>query len=110
MKGLTGFIAVLSMFIFLSGCASLEGVKVEKMTLCENQRCRYLTEADSKEELLVKMFNLLKGSEDKDNDLFESSPEKRTFEKKGISHFVQGGPIPGRATWSSVKVYGCSLY
>lgn len=104
MKKIFGFISILFLLILLSGCAaSLENVKVEKVTLCENQRCRYLTDADSKEELLVKMFNLLKGSEDKDSDLFESSPEKRTFEKKGISLFVQGGPIPGRATWASVK-------
>lgn len=104
MKKIFGFISILFLLILLSGCAaSLENVKVEKITLCENQRCRYLRESDSKEELLVKIFNLLKGSEDKDSDLFESSPEKRTFEKKGISHFVQGGPIPGRATWSSVK-------
>ena len=103
MKGLTGFIAVLSMFIFLSGCASLEGVKAEKVTLCENQRCRYLTDVDSKEELLVKIFNLLKWAEDKDSELFESDPKKRTFEKKGIGFFVQGGPIPGKATRTSTK-------
>ena len=98
------FMSMTVMVLLLTGCAaSLENVKLEKVTLCENQRCRYLTDADSKEELLVKIFNLLKGSEDKDSDLFESSPEKRTFEKKGISLFVQGGPIPGRATWASVK-------
>ena len=95
---------ILALILFLSGCAaSLENVKVEKVTLCENQRCRYLTESDSKEELLVKIFNLLKGSEDKDNELFESSPENRTFKKKGIGFFVQGGPIPGKATRTSTK-------
>ena len=104
MKRITGFISILSLLILLSGCAaSLENVKLEKVTLCENQRCRYLTESDSKEELLVKIFNLLKGSEDKDNELFESSPENRTFKKKGISFFVQGGPIPGKATRTSTK-------
>jgi hypothetical protein len=95
---------VLLLILFLSGCAaSLENVKVEKVTLCENQRCKYLTDADSKEELLVKIFNLLKDTEGKDNELFESNPEKRTFEKKGIGFFVQGGPIPGKATRTSTK-------
>lgn len=50
---------VLLLILFLSG-ASLENVKIEKVTLCENQRCRYLTDADSREELLVKIFNLLR--------------------------------------------------
>ena len=105
------FMSMTVMVLLLTGCAaSLENVKLEKVTLCENQRCRYLTDADSKEELLVKIFNLLKGSEDKDSDLFESSPEKRTFEKKGISLFVQGGPIPGRGNLGFCKVYGCPLY
>ncbi len=104
MKRIISLILILIAIALLSGCAaSLEGVKVEKVTLCENQRCRYLTDADSKEELLVKIFNLLKGSEDKDSDLFESSPENRTFKKKGIGFFVQGGPIPGKATRTSTK-------
>lgn len=104
MRRIFALILILAGFGLLSGCAaSLENIKIEKVTLCENQRCRYLTESDSMEELLVKIFNLLKETEGKDNDLFESSPENRTFKKKGISHFVQGGPLPGRATWSSVE-------
>lgn len=95
---------ILSIIVLLSGCAaSLENVKIEKVTLCENQRCRYISDSDSKEELLVKIFNLLKGAEDKDSELFESDPKSRIFEKKGISFFVQGGPIPGKATRTAVK-------
>jgi hypothetical protein len=95
---------ILTAIALLSGCAaSLENVRVEKVTLCENQRCRYLTDADSKEELLVKIFNLLREAEGKDSELFKSDPENRTFEKNGITFFVQGGPIPGIAVWKSTK-------
>ncbi|MDI6744266.1 MAG: caspase family protein [Thermodesulfovibrionales bacterium] len=104
MKRIIIFSSIVFLFALLSGCAaSLENVKIEKVTICENQRCRYLTDADSKEELLVKIFNLLKGAEDKDSELFKSDPKSRTFEKKGISFFVQGGPIPGKATRTSTK-------
>lgn len=95
---------ILTLVLLLTGCAaSLKDVKVEKVTLCENQRCRYLTESDSMVDVLVKIFNLMKGAEDKDNELFESSPEKRTFEEKGISFYVQGGPIPAKAVINSAK-------
>lgn len=95
MRRIFSFMLILIAIALLSGCAaSLENVKVEKVTLCENQRCRYLTDADSKEELLVKIFNLLKGSEDKDNDFFESSPENRTFKKKGISFLFRADSYP----------------
>jgi hypothetical protein len=95
---------ILALVLLLTGCAaSLENVKIEKVTLCENHRCRYVTDADSKEDLLVKIFNLLKGAEGKDNELFESDPNNRTFEKKNISFFVQGGPIPGKAVRTSTK-------
>ncbi|BCB96057.1 hypothetical protein JZK55_09790 [Dissulfurispira thermophila] len=104
MKKIFKFVSIFSLFILLSGCAaSLENVKVEKVTLCENQRCRYLTDADSKEDLLVKIFNLLKDAEGRDNELFESDPVEKSFEKQGIKFFVQGGPIPGIARWNSVK-------
>lgn len=104
MKKIIFLVLMIVTIAVFSGCAaSLENVKIEKVTLCENQRCRYLTEADSKEELLVKIFNLLKSAEGRDNELFESDPVNRSFEKQGIKFFVQGGPIPGRARWNSVK-------
>jgi hypothetical protein len=46
------------------------------------------------EELLIKIFNLLKGLEDKDNGV-ESSPEKKRLKRKA-RFFVQGGLIRQR--------------
>jgi|GEM_PF-554322 len=104
MRRIITLILILITYALLSGCAaSLENVKIEKITICENQKCRYLTESDSKEYLLVKMFNIMKTAEGRDNELFASDPINRIPEEKGISFFVQGGPIPGMAKWSSVK-------
>ncbi|TAN43857.1 MAG: hypothetical protein EPN22_08965 [Nitrospirae bacterium] len=94
---------ILSLLASLAGCASLEGVKIEKFTLCENQKCRYLADSDSREELLGKIFTLMKESEGRENELYKADPQNRTFDEKGIGFFVQGGPIPGKATRTSVK-------
>ena len=58
---------------------------------------------DSQERLLSKIFDLLKRNENRDIELFKSSPKNRTPKKKGISWYIQGGPIPAFAKQKFIK-------
>jgi hypothetical protein len=103
------FIRILSLLIgaamFMSGCSTTKDIKLTAVQLCENQQCSpIMPEALSKEELLLKMFELLNESRNIDIPLFTSNPEKRTPEKPAVRFYIQGGFIPAFCHFKSVKI------
>lgn len=89
--------------IFLTTACSVKNIKVENITLHENQEYAPVKDSDSRERLLSRIFDLLKRNENRDIELFESNPGNRTPKKKGISWYIQGGPIPAFAKRKSIK-------
>jgi hypothetical protein len=93
-------IAILMPFLLLS-CASVD-VTVKKVVIHENKQYTSLTDTDQKQELLIKLFRLLKQNKNKEFRLFETDPGSKAVKNEGIRWFVQGGPIPALAKQSSI--------
>jgi hypothetical protein len=94
--GLFVFMAVLPALLLIGGCATLHPTDVN---LCQEKRCNIVKSPAKRQELLGKLYNLLKNNLNRDIALYESDPKDRTKRKKGVGFYVQGGPIPG---WSEV--------
>ncbi|MFB3925000.1 MAG: caspase family protein [Syntrophales bacterium] len=92
----------------LTGCAT---VKPQVVRWCQDQRCDTLGEdRATKEALLVKMAQFLKANLNRDIALYETgSADEFRPEKgpkgyaRGISWYVQGGPMPGLAVTKTIK-------
>lgn len=100
-------IALSGMIAILPGCAT---VKPQLVNVCQGERCEQLTEDNAlKQELLVRVFQFLKENLNRDILVFETdSADKFRKEQpeslsKGISFYVQGGPMPGLASIKSLK-------
>lgn len=56
-----------------------------------------------KQEILGKLYSLLKNNLNREIDLYQTEPEKREQTKRGFGFYLQGGPIPGWAVVRSIK-------
>ena len=92
--------AVLPALLLLGGCATLHPTDVN---LCQEKRCDIVKSPAKRQELLGKLYNLLKNNLNREIDLYESDPADRTKKKKGVGFYVQGGPIPGWCVVHYVK-------
>ncbi|MEN6621441.1 MAG: caspase family protein [Smithella sp.] len=99
MKKICLFFMVGIVFVTL-GCAEL---RVRKADLCENKQCNVIKSAAQRQELLGKLYNLLKNNLNRDIDLYPTDPQKRDPVKRGLGFYLQGGPIPGWAVVRSIK-------
>ena len=102
------FFALAMFMLWISGCAT---VKPQGVRLCQGPSCEPLREERaSQEALLLKMSQFLKQNLNRDIQLYEpdsadsvrpdSAPDSFG---KGISYYVQGGPVPGIAVIKSLK-------
>ena len=94
------FVTFIIISFLVAGCATLQP---REITLCEDKRCDIIKPSTPKQELLSKIYNLLKNNLNKEIKLYETNPQNRTKMKKGISFYLQGGPMPGLATVHSLK-------
>jgi len=102
-------VAFVLLTVLISGCATL---KPQNVQLCRGDRCETLgEERAAKEALLVKMAQFIKENMGRDIPLFETGsanefrPEKEPEAyTKGISWYVQGGPMPGLAVINTIKI------
>jgi len=108
MKRIILVVVLANLLVWVSGCAT---VRPQVVKLCQDARCENLSEGkEAKEALLVKMSQFLKANLNRDIALYETgSAEEFRPEKgprgyaKGISWYVQGGPMPGLAVAKSVR-------
>ena len=96
------------LMVWVSGCAT---VRPQMVRLCQAGQCENLGEDKAaKEALLVRMSQFLKANLNRDIALYETgSAEEFRPEKgprgygRGISWYVQGGPMPGLAVTKTVR-------
>ncbi len=108
MKKMILSVILVTMLLWVSGCATMNPQTVK---LCRGQNCETLGEDRSvKETLLVRMAQFIKDNLGADIPLFETaSIDDFRLEKepeaydKGISFYVQGGPMPGMAVLKTMK-------
>ncbi len=82
------------------GCATLP---VRNVDFCENKRCDVVQSTAQRQELLGKLYNLLKNNLNREIDLYKTEPSKRDLMKRGMGFYLQGGPMPGWAIIHSIK-------
>ncbi|MCX5854731.1 MAG: caspase family protein, partial [Deltaproteobacteria bacterium] len=105
-KGLL-IIALFFFLWFLAGCAA---VKPSVVKYCESNMCDTIKEDSPRQEILVKIYNLIKKNLNKSFPLYETTPGKilnvtgkDSYFDKGFSFYAQGGPMPGIGTMKSLK-------
>lgn len=91
---------IISIISVTWGCSTLP---VRDVNLCENKRCDIVQSTAQRQELLGKLYNLLKNNLNRDIDLYETDPQKIDLLKRGFGFYLQGGPIPGWAIVHSIK-------
>jgi hypothetical protein len=96
MKRLFTGLSILLAFLLLGGCATLRKADVN---LCQEKRCDIVQSPAKRQEVLGKLYTLLKNNLNREIELYESDPRDRAKTKKGVGFYTQGGPIPG---WSVV--------
>ncbi len=91
---------IISIVSLVWGCATLQPRDVN---LCEDKRCDIVKSQAQRQELLGKLYNLLKNNLNIDINLFQTDPQNREMTKQGVGFYLQGGPIPGWCVFHSVK-------
>jgi len=108
MKKLILSVFLATLLVWVSGCATM---KPQTVKLCRGQNCEILGEGGAaKETLLVRIAQFIKDNLGREIPLFETDsvedfrPEKEpeTY-TKGISFYVQGGPMPGMSVLKTIK-------
>ncbi len=95
--------AFLASLLLLAGC-STKLVRPESVSLCGRGGCAAVADEESRARLLTGLHELFRGMKGRDLPLYSADPKTRAEKKRGISFFVQGGPIPGRSTLSRLEV------
>ncbi len=93
-------VAVIIVVSLACGCATLESRKVD---FCENKKCSAVETDAQKQEILSKLYALLKNNLNRDVVFYETDPVKREQADIGFGYFLQGGPMPGWAKVRSIK-------
>lgn len=86
-----------------AGC-STKLIRPKSITLCSQSRCETVSDEGSRARLLTAAHELFRSAKGRDVALYSADPRTRGEKKAGISYFIQGGPIPGRSTISSLGV------
>lgn len=94
---------LLASFLLVGGC-STKLVRPERVTLCGRDGCGPVSDAQARGRLLGSLHELFRSVKGRDVPLFSADPKTRTERKRGVSFFIQGGPIPGRSTLSALAV------
>ncbi|MEQ1918030.1 MAG: hypothetical protein ABL955_02445, partial [Elusimicrobiota bacterium] len=91
------------LFIAASGC-STKLIRPQSISLCGKSGCETVSDESSRARLLTTLHGLFRSAKGRDVALYSADPRTRAERKAGISFFIQGGPIPGRSTLTSLGV------
>ncbi|MCK5403884.1 MAG: caspase family protein [Desulfobulbaceae bacterium] len=89
----------------LTGCAgSVRLDKIDKVTLCRDGTCSTVDRITEIPALKGALFRLLQANEGEKYTICASKPETRECASNGLTHYVQGGPIPGFGTLTGMEI------
>jgi outer membrane protein assembly factor BamD (BamD/ComL family) len=97
--------------LFLGGCATTSGsgaAKAGGITVCLNGRCAPADRQD-KEQLIGGLLSMLKANENSRGEICSLREDGQACENDGIRWYLQGGPIPGIATYSQPYIFQVAL-
>lgn len=93
--------SLLAALVLLAAGCSTKLIRPKSVTLCR-QGCETVSDEASRARLLTTMHELFRSAKGRDIVLYSADARTREEKKEGISFFVQGGPIPGRSSISSL--------
>ncbi len=93
--------SLLAALVVLAGC-STKLIRPTSISLCAKSGCETVSDEASRARMLTAMHDLFRSAKGRDIVLYSADPRTREEKKEGISFFVQGGPIPGRSSISSL--------
>ena len=96
---------IIMVAILMAGCAGTVRIdRVKTVTLCVDGTCRPLDNTTDITALRGALYRLFKAGEGGRYIACQSSPDSRTCTSEGLSHYVQGGPIPGVGTLRGMEI------
>ena len=96
---------IIMVAILMAGCAGTVRIdRVKTVTLCVDGTCRPLDNTTDITALRGALYRLFKAGEGGRYIACQSSPDSRTCTSAGLSHYVQGGPIPGVGTLRGMEI------
>jgi len=94
----------LALAVLLAAGCSTKLIRPKSISLCGKAGCETVSDEASRVRLLTALHDLFRSAKGRDVGLYSADPRTRAEKKAGISFFIQGGPIPGRSTVSSLGV------
>ena len=96
---------IITLGILMTGCAGTVRLdKVETVTVCVGGKCRPIDHETDVAALRGALYRLFKSNEGRSYTACAASPDSRKCSSKGLSHYVQGGPIPGVGTLKGMEI------
>ena len=96
-------LTLLALSLCCAGC-STKLIRPERVTLCGKSGCETVSDAPSRARLHSALHDLFRLAKGREVILVSADPRSRAEKGNGISFFIQGGPIPGRSTITSLGV------
>jgi uncharacterized caspase-like protein len=96
---------MITLGIVLAGCAGTVRIdKVGSVNVCVDGQCGPLSPDTDVDDLRGALYRLFKSGEGGRYSACTASPGSRKCRSDGLSHFVQGGPIPGWGTLDGMQI------
>lgn len=93
----------LLLIVCLTAC-STKLIRPASITSCGKAGCETASDPESRARLLSSLHDLFRSAKGREVAVFSADPATRAVKKRGVSFFVQGGPIPGRSTLDGFSV------
>lgn len=107
---LKGFLLALTVWMAV-GCATTAGTvkaAAERVEVCINSRCER-ADAFDRESLIAGLLAMFKANENSHADICTLDRDGQACESNAVRWFLQGGPIPGVATYGEPYIYQVAL-
>jgi hypothetical protein len=87
---------ILLIVAMFSGCGgSIKNIQVQNVEVCKQNSCDNVAKEDSIDLLKETFYRLLEENKAQNITVCEADMKTKKCTEDSISHFVQGGPIPG---------------
>lgn len=93
----------LLLVVCLTAC-STKLIRPASITSCGKAGCETASDPESRARLLSSLHDLFRSAKGRRVTAYSADPSTRAEKKRGVSFFVQGGPIPGRSTLEGFTV------
>jgi len=92
------------MFVFTSCVSTNKSVVIKKVNNCYDGTCKKVQDTQSKNNFAESLYMLLKENTNQMVRVCEADPQTKECTKPEVSHYVQGGALPGVKSFDHYKL------